>query len=351
MVATAAIPIKSENKHLPSVPDERAASPPPAPVPTPTAHPTEEESQLEAIPLPPRVATVIPTKFITLKKRGGHQTDRLSTKPISRVQPRTKVAYDFENNNSNSLESVEPGLTDFISCEMEESYGGEDRYTDDCVKGGISRDDADESTSHADTFQIENLMHILEGTDEEHVTDVDSRLERIFGLGSNDDPPNETKAESPHTERPAEIRHRPSTSSSIKIWKNERYIFMYKIVSQCARMTAPRFYRTRKVFAQLFGDDSDYEHEDNFNDYETFLASCSRRILPDVAKYVMPYYKQRRICGGSYIFKNLVRCIADSLIDCYYYPSEYEIKTYVDKYFPDGKKYMNVTDVWSYSVD
>lgn len=196
-----------------------------------------------------------------------------------------------------------------------------------------------------DHYDIESLIGILEGEEKtanpetEPNAETEERLEKIQEFMPADENSQPVKGNNPIC---------PLKLPSVEMWHNERYIYTYKVLKKCSEMDPPRFFRTRKLFSQYFGEDSDFEQEDQFADKDKYLNCCSRRITPIVIQHITPYREQIR---DAIIFKQLTQRISNSIVTINDNPCHSEIEQYVSRFFANGKKFMDLNDVWLLEVD
>lgn len=212
---------------------------------------------------------------------------------------------------------------------------------------GIDEELNQEVPQSYDHYDIEGLIGILEGNEKtvnpetDPNAETENTLEKIQEF-MRSKPAN--KSQLPKGKNPL----CPQRLPSVEMWHNERYIYTYKVLKKCSEMDASQFFRTRKLFNHYFGDDSDFEQEDEFADKEKYLNCCSRRIMPLVIQYITPYQEQIRDAG---IFKQLTQRIANSMVTITDSPSHSQIEQYVARFFANGKKFSDLSDVWLLEVD
>lgn len=84
----------------------------------------------------------------------------------------------------------------------------------------------------------------------------------------------------------------------------------------------------------MFGEDSEDEGRADTLGFkvEEHLPACKERIAPWIVKYLMPYYKKRRIADRR-LFKEVAKHITDMLILQDTFPEERQVKDYIKRYF------------------
>ncbi|XP_003394531.1 uncharacterized protein LOC100643439 isoform X1 [Bombus terrestris] len=133
------------------------------------------------------------------------------------------------------------------------------------------------------------------------------------------------------------------------IWLVER---VYQESKLKARMTelslkdCRRHGRVKEKFIELFGESDD---EDMTTDspicIEEHLTACKERIAPWIVKYLMPFYKKRRIKNRE-LFKVVAKHIADMLIIENTFPEQDCVSKYIETYFKNKNFIRTKQDVY-----
>lgn len=109
------------------------------------------------------------------------------------------------------------------------------------------------------------------------------------------------------------------------IWFVERVHQVSKLKAKMTELSLTnyrRYGRVKEKFLRLFGE---FEEEEMMPDspicIEEHLPACKERIAPWIVKYLMPFYKKRRI-KDRHLFKVVAKYIADMLIIENTFPGE-----------------------------
>lgn len=109
------------------------------------------------------------------------------------------------------------------------------------------------------------------------------------------------------------------------VWLVERVHQISKLKTRMTELSMTNYRKhgiLKKAFHQLFGD---FDEEEMMPDspicIEEHLSACKERIAPWIVKYLMPFYKKRRIKNRQF-FKVVAKYIADMLIIKNTFPGE-----------------------------
>lgn len=130
-------------------------------------------------------------------------------------------------------------------------------------------------------------------------------------------------------EKPAEFNNQDNAESKQEtteskqkkrvdgIWFVERVHQVSKLKTKMTELSLTNYRKHGKVkekFIELFGESDDEEMmPDSPICIEEHLTACKERIAPWIVKYLMPFYKKRRIKDRQ-LFKAVAKHIADMLI-------------------------------------
>ncbi|XP_066602077.1 uncharacterized protein [Prorops nasuta] len=101
-----------------------------------------------------------------------------------------------------------------------------------------------------------------------------------------------------------------------------------------------------KRFSELFGESDD---EDMMPVspicIEEHLTACKERIAPWVVKYLMPFYKKRRIKSRQ-LFKTVAKHLTDMLIIQNTFPEQDCVNKYIQEYFKNKRNIATKQDIF-----
>ncbi|KAL0111542.1 hypothetical protein PUN28_013032 [Cardiocondyla obscurior] len=124
------------------------------------------------------------------------------------------------------------------------------------------------------------------------------------------------------------------------VWFVEHVHQVSKLKSKMTELSLKNYRRHGRVkekFLQLFGE---FEEEESMPDspicIEEHLPACKERIAPWIVKYLMPFYKKRRIKDRQ-LFKAAAKYIADMLILENTFPEQECVKKYIEHYFKNKR--------------
>ncbi|CAL1679596.1 unnamed protein product [Lasius platythorax] len=104
--------------------------------------------------------------------------------------------------------------------------------------------------------------------------------------------------------------------------------------------------KPKSKIAKLFGE---CEEEEMMPDspicIEDHLPACKERIAPWIVKYLMPFYKKRRIKDRQ-LFKAVAKYITDMLIIENTFPEEECVSKYIESYFKNKKFVKTKQDIY-----
>nr|CAD7403970.1 unnamed protein product [Timema cristinae] len=132
-------------------------------------------------------------------------------------------------------------------------------------------------------------------------------------------------------------------SSKDIVWVIERHsqeIALSEILMAISDKTMKKA-RVRKRFIELFGsNDGDILCSDKE------IIMFKDRISSWIVKYLMPFYRQRRITSRA-LFKYLARHIANSIINKDWYPAENDVQESIEDFFNNHETVSTEDDVWT----
>ncbi|KAL2724396.1 chromatin-remodeling ATPase INO80 [Vespula squamosa] len=133
------------------------------------------------------------------------------------------------------------------------------------------------------------------------------------------------------------------------IWFVERVHQVSKLKTKMTDLSLTNYRKHGKVkekFIELFGE---FDEEEMMPDspicIEEHLTACKERIAPWIVKYLMPFYKKRRIKDRQ-LFKAVAKHIADMLIIENTFPEESCINKYIENYFRNRKFIRTSQDIY-----
>ncbi|XP_011167673.1 uncharacterized protein LOC105201376 [Solenopsis invicta] len=133
------------------------------------------------------------------------------------------------------------------------------------------------------------------------------------------------------------------------IWFVERVHQVSKLKDKMTELSLTNYRRHGRIkekFLRLFGE---FEEEDMMPDspicIEEHLPACKERIAPWIVKYLMPFYKKRRIKDRQ-LFKAVAKYITDMLILENTFPEQECVSKYIEDYFKNKKFIKNKQDIY-----
>ncbi|KAL6258911.1 hypothetical protein P5V15_010855 [Pogonomyrmex californicus] len=133
------------------------------------------------------------------------------------------------------------------------------------------------------------------------------------------------------------------------IWFVERVHQVSKLkakMTELSLMNYRRHGKIKKKFLHLFGDSEEEEMmPDSPICIEDHLPACKERIAPWIVKYLMPFYKKRRIKDRQ-LFKAVAKYIADMLIIENTFPEQECVSKYIENYFKNKRSIKSKQDIY-----
>ncbi|XP_035721864.1 uncharacterized protein LOC118441497 [Vespa mandarinia] len=133
------------------------------------------------------------------------------------------------------------------------------------------------------------------------------------------------------------------------IWFVERVHQVSKLKTKMTELSLTNYRKHGKIkekFIELFGESEEEEMmPDSPICIEEHLTACKERIAPWIVKYLMPFYKKRRIKDRQ-LFKAVAKHIADMLIIENTFPEENCVNKYIDNYFRNRKFIRTSQDIY-----
>lgn len=120
------------------------------------------------------------------------------------------------------------------------------------------------------------------------------------------------------------------------IWFVERIHQISKLRAKMMEISSTNYRKHGRIkakFIQLFGDNDDEEMmPDSPICIEEHLSACKERIAPWVVKYLMPFYKKKRIIDRK-LFKSVAKHVADMLIIENTFPGKFIVGIFYTSFF------------------
>ncbi|XP_011066032.1 PREDICTED: uncharacterized protein LOC105153092 isoform X2 [Acromyrmex echinatior] len=133
------------------------------------------------------------------------------------------------------------------------------------------------------------------------------------------------------------------------IWFVERVHQVSKLKAKMTELSLTNYRRhgrVREKFLRLFGE---FEEEEMMPDspvcIEEHLSACKERIAPWIVKYLMPFYKKRRI-KDRHLFKAVAKYITDMLIIENTFPEQECVSKYIESYFKNKRSIKIKQDIY-----
>ncbi|KAI4499517.1 hypothetical protein M0802_005413 [Mischocyttarus mexicanus] len=143
-----------------------------------------------------------------------------------------------------------------------------------------------------------------------------------------------------------EIKQKKRTDG---IWFVERVHQVSKLKRKMTELSLTDYRehdRVKKKFKELFGESDEEEMmPDSPICIEEHLTPCKERIAPWIVKYLMPFYKKRRIKDRQ-LFKAVAKHIADMLILENTFPEESCVNKYIENYFRNRQFIKTSQDIY-----
>ncbi|KAL2732858.1 uncharacterized protein V1477_015099 [Vespula maculifrons] len=278
-------------------------------------------------------------------------TEALST-AISIQQQTESVPNDGENSQDSLLQHMED-----MFCESEDSS---DLTTLIEKHSGISKASVDKEINNmsldTDNSLTSNLKKHIEESNNIPKSNVKTSnpVQGKFSFSYYKEMKN--RAEKPtesNKEETIECKQETSENKQKKrtdgIWFVERVHQVSKLKTKMTELSITNYRKHGKVkekFITLFGE---FDEEEMMPDspicIEEHLTACKERIAPWIVKYLMPFYKKRRIKDRQ-LFKAVAKHIADMLIIENTFPEENCINKYIDNYFRNRKFIRTSQDIY-----
>ncbi|XP_071574752.1 LOW QUALITY PROTEIN: uncharacterized protein [Temnothorax nylanderi] len=133
------------------------------------------------------------------------------------------------------------------------------------------------------------------------------------------------------------------------IWFVERVHQVSKLKAKMTELSLTNYRRHGRVkekFLRLFGESEDEEMmPDSPICIEEHLPACKQRIAPWIVKYLMPFYKKRRIKDRQ-LFKAVAKYITDMLIIENTFPERECVSKYIEDYFKNKRSIKTKQDIY-----
>ncbi|XP_018376543.1 PREDICTED: uncharacterized protein LOC108769832 isoform X2 [Trachymyrmex cornetzi] len=133
------------------------------------------------------------------------------------------------------------------------------------------------------------------------------------------------------------------------IWFVERVHQVSKLKAKMTELSLTNYRRhgrVREKFLHLFGE---FEEEEMMPDspvcIEEHLPACKERIAPWIVKYLMPFYKKRKI-KDRHLFKAIAKYITDKLIIENTFPEQECVRKYIEGYFKNKRSIKTEQDIY-----
>lgn len=133
------------------------------------------------------------------------------------------------------------------------------------------------------------------------------------------------------------------------IWFVERVHQVTQLKAKMTELSLTNYRKHGKIkeqFLELFGECEDEEMmPESPICIEDYLPACKERIAPWIVKYLMPFYKKRRIKDRQ-LFKTVAKYIADMLIIENTFPEQECVSKYIESYFKNKKFIKTKQDIY-----
>lgn len=143
-----------------------------------------------------------------------------------------------------------------------------------------------------------------------------------------------------------ESKRKQKTSA---IWFVERVHQVSKLKAKMTELSLTNYRRQGRIkekFLRLFGESEEEEMmPDSPICIEEHLPACKERIAPWIVKYLMPFYKKRRIKDRQ-LFKAVAKYIADMLIIENTFPEQECVSKYIEGYFKNKRFIKTRQDIY-----
>ncbi|XP_018337557.1 PREDICTED: uncharacterized protein LOC108745733 [Trachymyrmex septentrionalis] len=133
------------------------------------------------------------------------------------------------------------------------------------------------------------------------------------------------------------------------IWFVERVHQVSKLKTKMTELSLTNYRRHGRIkekFLRLFGE---FEEEEMMPNspvcIEEHLSACKERIAPWIVKYLMPFYKKRRI-KDRHLFKAVAKYITDMLIIENTFPEQECVSKYIEDYFKNKRSIKTKQDIY-----
>ncbi|XP_029175285.1 uncharacterized protein LOC114943731 [Nylanderia fulva] len=226
-----------------------------------------------------------------------------------------------------------------------------------------------------DSTDLTKLIEKHSGVTKAH---IDNEIKKIcleadsnfFGISQNDNIPNKPKVAKRRTSkgkvsfsRYKEMQNRKAIKETNgteigenkqkqrlnAIWFVERVHQISQLKEKMTELTLTNYRKHGEIKEQFLGLFGESEGEDMMPDspicIEEYLPACKERIAPWIVKYLMPFYKKRRIKDRQ-LFKAVAKYITDMLIIENTFPEEKCVSKYIESYFKNKKVIKTKQDIY-----
>ncbi|XP_068619517.1 uncharacterized protein [Battus philenor] len=153
------------------------------------------------------------------------------------------------------------------------------------------------------------------------------------------------------------ITTKPSVQKNKRMsnkWLCEEYFLksqLFEILDQLRDCNRAKFSRVKGILQDLFGEDSDDEGVMSpLEETQEFITSCKERIAPWVVKVLTPFYIKGHI-KGKVLFKSVAKHLIRLIYQCSKYPSEFEVKTFVNDFLESHKNIRCEADFKQFRIE
>lgn len=286
--------------------------------------------------------------------------ERNTEERFNNASPRTELETDHQimddatsiikNEDENSRDSLLQHMEDMF-CESDDSSDLTKLIEKHC---GVTKANIDKEISEiclkADTMSSSNLCIISQtnSMSKSNAANVNTSDGKVSFSRYKEMRNREMKSESKEINE-IEIIQTKQKQRRNAVWFVERVHQESKLKAKMTELSLTNYRkhgRVKEKFLQLFGESDEEEMmPDSPICIEEYLPACKERIAPWIVKYLMPFYKNRRIKGRQ-LFKAVAKYIADMLIIENTFPEQGCVSKYIDGYFKNKRLIQTKQDIY-----